>query len=772
MSFFGTLSSFFTSIGGMALGGVAGQMLIPVPGVGAAIGMTIGGAIGGMLGGYLFPDKIETNYAPPPKLNENKIQSSAYGVALPYIAGTHRVAGNVIWMGPVVENYHIDNEHEGDVDYDIHTKTYTASFAVAFCMGQVVGISRLWLNNEIFVDFRDPNGTYYPTAGGVSGEANWDASLGRQTAQYAAYFGSETQTADPTIVAIEGAANTQPYRGVVYIVFTDFNVGEEAGLPNVEAEIVAASAGSSTSDPCQIDLDNIGYGLTMRTSSHPWTLDGNYVLCDYNNHRFIVLNKFTEQVLYTFTVPSCTSGSSKYISGWAINPFNGWLWVCCVASTYPNFYRRDLIYYAPNGSVKYDSTTYQVLIGLDAYSVSGNDFFFEPNVSGRAWESFTTWAEGFTGFPGGLRQIDDTFTTVGPYGYRDFILEGSLSEGISDLTVRDIYFSCDGTYFYSLITGDLGYGSMVQTVKFNPAAFYLRSGTHEGDWRISCPRVAWEVIKQNATSATFPDQWSNGSVYPTTVYSQTIGSSPTGGNTIQLYTNPASQTEYSRTYITETGIALSDVVTDIIEMTPLTASDIDVSALTGITVLGYAVTRQMPARTAIEPLMVGYNMDCGEEDWKIVFKLRGGTSQVDIPTTDLGARMLGDPIVDKLIQVNQQPIEIPTYLTLNYSSKNRDYERASQHSYRADIVNQVPMSIDIPLVFTDTQAKQLVEISHQILYQAMYKYQFRTGMKYIRLSPTDLATVGGKLMRITSVAYQLPILEFTAESEEGGEYTG
>jgi hypothetical protein len=207
-------------------------------------------------------------------------------------------------------------------------------------------------------------------------------------------------------------------------------------------------------------------------------------------------------------------------------------------------------------------------------------------------------------------------------------------------------------------------------------------------------------------------------------------------------------------------------------MAGLTSAEIDVTALAALDVLGYTVARQMPARSAIEPLMVGYNVDCGEQDWKLKFSVRGGTSVATIATTELAARSPDDRDVDRMIESIQQDIEIPTHLTLNYMSKTRDYDRASQHSYRADKSMQVPMTIDVPLVFSDTQAKQLVETAHKILYQARRKYRFTTTMKYLLLSPTDLATVGGKLMRVTAVNYRLPILEFSAESEEGGAYTG
>lgn len=738
------------------------------PGIGTAIGISFGGAIGGLLGGYLAKEKIDTNFAPPPKANEQRLATFGFGQAIPRVFGTaHRMAPQaLLWMSPVVESYVVDHEH-GDVDYDVHTKSYTASFALAFCEGPVDGISRIWLDNELLVDFRDPNGTFYPTGSGYTGTVNYDASLGRQTAQYTVYYGTESQTADPTIVSYEGSANTQAYRGICYVVFTDFNVGETAGLPAVEVEIVVA--GSTSESRAYIDLDDVGYGYNMLTASHPWTTDGHYVLCDYLNHRFIIMNRFTEEVLSTFTVPKVVtiSTANARISGWGVNPYNGQLWVCVVDwVALSQYYRRDLRYSAPGGTLLYDNE-YIVNVGVGPYAWKATNYHFFSTAG--VWERYETLYSGWQTYYG-LRQIDTNFATIGTNGLANFRIyksDGSYGNSVYGIKGK---LSNDATHFYYQTIGteqNIGYGTVNVIIKFTPASLYIYSGSYP----TASMAVPWGWAHVKTSPTQFPAQWSNGVNFPSTIWADPIGESPYWTNKwIDLYLTPSAPEAYMREYITEESVSLDAVVEEICEMAGLVAGDeIDVSALTGSDVLGYVITRQMPARQALEPLMVAYHLDCGEVDWKLKFSQRGGSSADTILSTELAAREFGSARADRVTETIDQAIEVPATLSFFYISKGRDYDKGVATSYRCHRTDLTThQSIEVPVIMTDTQAKQTVEIAHKILDQTRHKYRFQTSMEHVRLSPTDLVTVCGKLMRITGVSYDLPVLVFQAEAEEGG----
>jgi hypothetical protein len=132
----------------------------------------------------------------------------------------------------------VRSRHRNDgVRYYDMVKTYTATVAVAFCEGPVPGIGRIWVNGKIFADYRDPDGPYYPAGGSLYASGNLETSIDRRAAFFRIHTGAETQGPDYTLAILLTAAETPAYRGICYIVFIDFPVGEFSGVPTFEIEI-------------------------------------------------------------------------------------------------------------------------------------------------------------------------------------------------------------------------------------------------------------------------------------------------------------------------------------------------------------------------------------------------------------------------------------------------------------------------------------------------------------------------------------------------------
>lgn len=234
MSLLGSL----LTLGGMIIGGALGSL---IPGIGTsagiAVGSMIGSAIGGYVGSVLFPDKINPNSPPPPKPRENRVQISTYAAPIPIVYESARISGNVIYMQTPNVTLVMSKHRQDGVRYYEYVQTTTSTFAVAFCEGPVSGISRIWVNSEIFADFRDPAGEYYPTGSVTYAVTNFETSIELEAIYFTIYTGTETQVYDPDIAAILGAAETPAYRGICYVVFKDFPIGEFSGLPKIEVEI-------------------------------------------------------------------------------------------------------------------------------------------------------------------------------------------------------------------------------------------------------------------------------------------------------------------------------------------------------------------------------------------------------------------------------------------------------------------------------------------------------------------------------------------------------
>lgn len=220
---------FFDDFGGFLLGivgGVAG-FLVGGP-IGAAIGFGIGGAIGTTV--FSGGDTVVTK---GPRLTDLKIQTSNYGLDIPKVYGTVRLAGNVIWGKDLDEKRKI-RHLDGDAEYWEYN--YYGSFAVALCEGEIVGVKRIWLNSKLYRDLSDSLGLSY------------DLTKAAQRAKrVAVYVGNETQEADDTIAADLGASDAPAYRGTAYLVFNDLSLKNYGNrLPDVTAEIVAGGSASST----------------------------------------------------------------------------------------------------------------------------------------------------------------------------------------------------------------------------------------------------------------------------------------------------------------------------------------------------------------------------------------------------------------------------------------------------------------------------------------------------------------------------------------------
>lgn len=215
---------------------------------------------------------------------------------------------------------------------------------------------------------------------------------------------------------------------------------------------------------------------------------------------------------------------------------------------------------------------------------------------------------------------------------------------------------------------------------------------------------------------------------------------------------------------------LSAIVTDICSRAGITSSLIDVTALTD-DVIGFQIPRQMPARTALETLMVAYNFEATEVDWLLKFVKRGGASVATLAVTDLRAHPVDSTPPDRAVEVRIQDLDLPTHFTLSYESMVRDYEIASQNAVRVDKSVFLQKSTALGLVMSDTHAKQQAEILLKMMWASRHKFTFSTTRKFLKLAPGDPITVAGKGMRVTEMNHRFGVLDFVCDSEGDGVYT-
>ena len=186
------------------------------------VGGLIGGPVGAMLGGLIGQTVDRTLIFKPggregPRLQELSVQTSSYGVAIPQLFGTMRVAGTVIWATELQE--HREKHRGGKGQPSTTTYSYSASFAVLLSQRPIRAVHRIWADGKLLR--------------GAAGD--FKAQTG-----FRLYTGSEAQMPDPLIASAEAAGTVPGHRGCAYAVFEDLALADYGNrIPSLTFEVEA-----------------------------------------------------------------------------------------------------------------------------------------------------------------------------------------------------------------------------------------------------------------------------------------------------------------------------------------------------------------------------------------------------------------------------------------------------------------------------------------------------------------------------------------------------
>ncbi len=187
------------------LGAAAGEALLPK--ALAFLGAAAGRAAGAAIDRSLLTPPVEG-----PRVQDFHLTEGREGAGIPIVYGRCRVGAQLIWAAEFKERRDVEGGKGGP---RVAEYSYSLSFAVGLCEGEVSRVSRCWANGEPF-------------------------DLSRVT--WRLYRGTEDQAPDPLIEAIEGDAPA--YRGLAYIVFEDMPVDQfGARMPQLSFEVVRPAGG-------------------------------------------------------------------------------------------------------------------------------------------------------------------------------------------------------------------------------------------------------------------------------------------------------------------------------------------------------------------------------------------------------------------------------------------------------------------------------------------------------------------------------------------------
>jgi hypothetical protein len=197
---------------GAAVGGMIGGPL------GAMAGRALGGLAGAAIDNALFGGD-NTKHVEGPRLKDIDGLTSTEGAPIPRVYGRARLGGQLIWATRLEEvvNASTDRSSQGGKGMGgpktvTTTYSYFANLAVGLCEGRIAFVRRVWADGR---------------------------ELDLSTISMRVHAGSETQSADPLIVAKEGAPNAPAYRGLAYVVFERLPLADFGNrVPQFSFEVV------------------------------------------------------------------------------------------------------------------------------------------------------------------------------------------------------------------------------------------------------------------------------------------------------------------------------------------------------------------------------------------------------------------------------------------------------------------------------------------------------------------------------------------------------
>ncbi len=809
------------AIGG-AVAGTIGGIFLGNPLLGAAIGFSVGTALGNAVYGTRKADMGLDGS----RMGDNTVQSSAYGATLPKVYGRWRLAGNMIWstgiydkaVGPVSnQSGSTINEGKGG-SINPNDPQYVASFALALCEGPIVNISKIFADGRLI---------YNAMGSTVKG-------LSQFTDRMTVYLGTDTQEADPTMIAAIGGLDVPAYLDVCYVVMTEFPCSEFGNrIPNFTFEILSTDAaqypvvnGSTVNNP----TDEL---YLSTTAQEIYTLDASSGIMKAvrrsdnttrisRNIKQAVADKIGQDVAFITVVSSIF-----------LNPSNdNYLWVSFrfntdgfIARINPQTLQPDKTNFANRvtGAEEYEGiiiwdkiiTADKTGAKLRFYHIGSGGHIVRdmtitgPSATARPGTFATTYGKHFllSYEPGSNPGDDDKFyvtrfnisgeawhNTYTGYGR----CKACFGQNVSASQPRLFVGINNQPHFWSINLAQIGQAGPVTATPVEIADIFIDDNQKSAFRMQTVQPWIYHYVREGTNIKKIQLGGADPGVVETIAISNwaSVGNNITGVvfeiNGESIWCKDPSDNAlkclllHRRGYTT---LTLDAVVGDILQKAGLTVDDYDVSQLASKTVYGYCITRQMPAKEAIRPLAMAYQFEACESEGKIKFVPRGGApvfpyngfitgGDVDsVLENDLGVTS-GEETIEKLALSRAVDNDLPWRVNISYINPSRDYNEASQSSqrYKTVINTSRQVSIELPIAWTDALARDLAD---KLLYQAPTEREtavIRTFWRYILLDPCDVITyqVDGKRYTHRVVSLQdggAGVLEFALTNEDSTVYS-
>ena len=729
------------------VGGAAGYFLGGP--IGAAIGFTVGAALGNMV-------DPQTNANSGPRLGDLKVQVSTWGVSIPIMWGSMRMAGNVIWAQDLIETANTSSSGglfgKGGPSSESTTYSYSANMAVALCEGPITGIRKIWANGELIYN--------------ISADADNDTISASNViaAVMKVYPGSETQLADPTIEADKGVGNVPAYRGLAYVVFTGLQLADYGNrIPNLEFEVIKngtfSYAGASTI--------GVGSGVAIDpVTGYIWTAYG-----DGTNIYAKVYNPNTDALIasidlgvasYTYLSIIYTESSRTFWIGQGNNSFAAGYAISIVDPDSMSILLLSDTDYggavdSPGGCLAYNADKQQIYVGIStgiSYLVLavreydyGNMARVTDDLGVVQYIPLPNWTFSQITMP--------DISRVAFIGYGNWISIVNTQAGFIGIKLIDLYatgwssIAQNGRLAYDSKRHKIFWGDNSQagiyivdpialTISLAIATTSPKEMWYDTDEDIIYVDTGTNILLYNPATFALIDTYVGAGIATGFVTGQSVYASSGIAYATEV-TTPSTSLLHKYSLgkrLSITTIPLSQVVTDLCLRAGLTAGQIDVTQLTDI-VDGYAVIRVSTVRAALLQLQKAYFFDAVESDDKLKFVKRGGNA-VSIPFDDIGAYEYGTQSAEPLAVQRIQEVELPQTVNVNFYNMVADYLLATESARRLITTSNQQAIEDLALNLTPAKAAKIADVLMYDAHVGRTSFQFSTSRKYAKYEPTDV----------------------------------
>lgn len=736
-----------------------------VSAVGAAVGFMIGGpagaqvgwVAGSMVGAYAF---AQTQHQEGPRLKDLKITGTDYGETVPWVVGSPRIAGQIIWASKRREHAHTEEQGKGGGGATSTTYTYSVDLLILLSENPIGGVARVWSNNEL-----------------VLGNGGVKDGLWREMR---VYTGTADQLPDPLYEAAVGIGNAPAYRGRGYVVIEDLDLGAGGNIPNLTFEVGQLLVTVQADERAQVDNGGTAYW------SHAASFDaasGQYEFyigqaTSVTTSNFATLNlAHVNAANYSASVGAqiqyAMAGTAYF--GPSIPVTNAWSSHIVFSHSVGR----------PARVMLNTSTVFRSFLEIPGGVVGGITRASILNGVGIvAYGSSTLYLYELSN-NGSLDPDTHAIVHSGAYdvgaGHQVLSIYGAEHQGGRYLYVLSL--ASGEVYISKLALGDAG--TLVERVAYQQRVLVQGQVDFSRCAIVPCnAEFCLAIVATAEGNAVIRVSFSAGprllSSYP--------GVTGLGGNrpslfvsngqneVIELYALSQDMTAAHRYGVRSLRLVTSglletepvaEVVQGLMYRAGYDARDFDATQLQALEkpVRALALSQVASTRSALEVLQKAYFFECSAGE-KIIFRPRNVEPVVRIPFVDLGfAEDSGggdDPLTLKL----GNDLEQPAQLALTYANIAGDYNADTQFSDRLVSGQASTQTMQVPLGMLPSEAKAVADALLFDMIASMHSTTLSLPQRYAYLEPGDVIEAlasDGRVLRLRIVQIKAKGVHLAAE---------